>query len=67
MITSRGAMDDSTMGDVLARISRSEQDVLVVGIIDHLTRSLMCFCLDVCGTTPWVSYVGSDDQTWSDS
>ena len=38
-----------------------------VGIIDYLTKSLMYFCLDVCGTAPWLSYVGSDDQTMNDS
>ena len=30
--------------------------------MDHLTKSLIYFCLVVCETAPWLSYVGTDDQ-----
>ena len=38
-----------------------------IGITDHLTNSLKYSCSDVCGTIPWLSYVGSDNETSSDS
>ena len=38
-----------------------------IGITDHLTNSFKYSCLDVCGTTPWLSYDGSDNEASSDS
>ena len=47
----------------------SEDEVNVshslVGITEHLTESLKYFCLGVCGTPPWLSYVRSDDEAVS--
>ena len=33
-----------------------------VGMTDRLTTSLKYFCLDVCETGPWQSFVRSDDD-----
>ena len=37
-----------------------------VGSTDNLSRLLHYYCLYVCGTAPWLSYIGSDDETSSD-
>ena len=37
--------------------------VVHVGVIYHFTKSFKYCCMVVCGTTPWLSCVGSDDET----
>ena len=51
----------------LAAVSPVQVAFSPVGIMDHLTKSLIYFCLVVCETAPWLSYVGTDDETSSDS